>query len=184
MLLVLNLPLVGLWVKLLQIPRPYLYAGILVFAALGAYAANFTVFDIGILAVLGVLGFFMRRQGFPVAPLVIGAILGPMAEEQLRKAMQIGLGNPAYLVHSTFSIVVYVILFVIVVLALWLKRRRARFETAVAQGVDAAASTSTIRTLDLDIEATEAHPEPERGILSTRNVRTVSDGEPEKPPRS
>ena len=190
MRLVLNLPLVGVWVKLLQIPRPYLYAGILVFAALGAYAANFTVFDIGILAILGVLGFFMRRQGFPVAPLVVGAILGPMAEEQLRKAMQIGLGNPAYLVHSTFSIVVYSILIVIVVLALWLKSRRARFERVVAEAA-ATASTATIRTLDLDIEATEPHPEPERGILATRTVTTVDPDKPadasqkrNKPPRS
>ncbi|WP_094770283.1 tripartite tricarboxylate transporter permease [Microbacterium gorillae] len=174
MLLVLNLPLVGMWVKLLQIPRPYLYAGILVFAGLGAYAANFTVFDIAIIAVFGVLGFFMRRQGFPVSPMVVGAILGPMAEEQLRKSMQIGMGNPAYLVHSGFAITVYVLLIVVVILALWLRRRRARYEATV-EAFDDTYTTSTIRTVDLEIESEEEHPEPERGRLSTTGVSTVRE---------
>ncbi|MGC5077204.1 tripartite tricarboxylate transporter permease [Agrococcus sp. DT81.2] len=163
LLLVLNLPLVGMWVKLLQIPRPYLYAGILVFAGLGAYAANFTVFDIGVLLVLGVLGFFMRRLGFPIAPLVVGAILGPMAEEQLRKAMQIGQGDPSYLVQSPFSIVAYVAMALIIALALWLKRRRARFEASLP-----AADTVAIATLDEEIESHEPHPELDRGRLSTQ----------------
>ncbi len=145
-LIILNLPLVGMWAKVLQIPRPYLYAGILVFAGLGAYAANFTVFDIGVLLLLGVIGFFMRRHGYPVSPMVVGAILGPMAEEQLRKAMAISQGDPLYLVHSPVSIVIYSVMVVIIVLGVWLKRRRARFEQALAE-VD----TATIRTVDEEI---------------------------------
>ena len=175
LLLVLNLPLVGMWVKLLQIPRPYLYAGILVFAGLGAYAANFTVFDIGVIAAFGVLGFFMRRLGFPVAPMVVGAILGPMAEEQLRKAMQIGLGDPAYLVHSPFATTVYVLMAVILILSLWLKRRRARFEASV-EVVDDRSTTTTIRAVDLEIESHEPHPEPDLGRLSTTNVSVPRSG--------
>ncbi|WP_402841752.1 tripartite tricarboxylate transporter permease [Microbacterium sp. GXS0129] len=171
LLLVLNLPLVGMWVKLLQIPRPYLYAGILVFAGLGAYAANFTVFDIGVIAVFGVLGFFMRRLGFPVSPMVVGAILGPMAEDELRTSMQIGLGNPAYLVHTPFAVTVYVVMIAIIVLALWLRRRRARYERTVEAG-DATSTTATIRTVDLEIESHEPHPEPDRGRLSTSTIRT------------
>jgi putative tricarboxylic transport membrane protein len=93
MLLILNLPLAPLWAKLLQIPRPYLYAGILTFGALGGYAANGSGTDLLILFTLGVIGFTMRRFGFPVAPLVIGSILGPMAEEQFRRARAIGGGS-------------------------------------------------------------------------------------------
>lgn len=171
MLLVLNLPLVGLWVKLLQIPRPYLYAGILTFAGLGAYAANFTTFDVIVLLVLGVMGFFMRRQGFPVSPLVVGAILGPMAEERLRQAMQLGVGDPAYLVHSPFAIVAYVLAVVIIGLSLWLRRRSARFEATLAAETEAA-STESIATLDETIESHEPHPQVERGALSTTSIPT------------
>ena len=74
MLLVLNLPLAGLWAKLFLIPRPYLYAGILMFASLGAYAANGSPFDLWLLLVLGALGFAMRRYGLPVVPLIVGFV--------------------------------------------------------------------------------------------------------------
>ncbi len=93
MLLVLNLPLAPLWARLLRIPRPYLYAGIVLFGALGGFAANGSGTDLLILFTLGLVGFVMRRFGFPVAPLVIGAILGPMAEEQFRRALAISQGD-------------------------------------------------------------------------------------------
>ena len=79
MLLVLNLPLVGLWVRLLTIPQPQLYAGILVFATLGTYSLNNSLVDLATLYVIGLVGFLMRRFDFPVAPAVIGLILGPVA---------------------------------------------------------------------------------------------------------
>jgi putative tricarboxylic transport membrane protein len=94
MLLVLNLPLVGLWVRLLAIPQPWLYAGILVFAAMGTVAAKPSVVEVGMLFVFGFLGLLMRRWDYPVAPMVVGLILGPMAEAQLRRAMQMTLGDP------------------------------------------------------------------------------------------
>ena len=87
MLLVLNLPLVGLWVRLLSIPRPHLHAGILVLASVGAYSVNRSVFDVGLLYAIGVAGFVMRTWEIPLAPAVIGLILGPMAEQQLRRAL-------------------------------------------------------------------------------------------------
>lgn len=150
-LIVLNLPLVGIWVKLLQIPRPYLYAGILVFAGLGAYATNFTVFDIAVLFVLGVVGFFLRRLGFPIAPLVIGAILGPMAEEQLRKAMQLGNSDLAYLVQSPFSMVAYGSIAVFIGLAMWLNYRRKRYE-ALLEAETAASETAVMAAIDAEAE--------------------------------
>lgn len=108
MLLVLNLPLVGVWVKLLKIPRPYLYAGILMFASLGSYAVNADPFDLVLLLVIGLLGFAMRRFGWPVAPAVIGLILGPVAETNLRRALAISDGDLSVLVSSPFSVVVLV----------------------------------------------------------------------------
>ena len=81
LLLVINLPLAPAWARLLQIPRPYLYAGIVFFATLGAYSVNLQAFDLAILLVLGLLGFMMRRFGLPVLPLVLGVILGPAPGE-------------------------------------------------------------------------------------------------------
>jgi putative tricarboxylic transport membrane protein len=93
LLLVLNLPLIGLWVKVLAIPKPLLYGGILVFATLGAYSLHQSVVDLVTLCVFGLLGFVMRRWGFPVAPAVIGLILGPLAETQFRRALSISQGD-------------------------------------------------------------------------------------------
>jgi putative tricarboxylic transport membrane protein len=105
-LLLLNLPLAPVWAKLLRIPRSYLYAGILFFASLGAYAANANTFDLFLLLVIGALGFMMRRYGLPLLPAIIGVILGPFAEVELRRALQISNGDPSGLIEP-FSIVVY-----------------------------------------------------------------------------
>jgi len=100
LLLILNLPLIGLWVRVLRIPQPLLYAGILVFATLGAYSLHQSVVDLATLYVFGLLGFLMRRFGFPVAPAVIGLILGPLAESQFRRALAISQGDPSvFLTH-------------------------------------------------------------------------------------
>src|SRR6187431_2095070 len=103
MLLVLNLPLVGLWVRLLAIPQPWLYAGILVFATMGTIAAKPSVVELSMLVLFGLLGFLMRRYDFPIAPVVVGLILGPIAESQLRRALSISLGDPLALVQSPIS---------------------------------------------------------------------------------
>jgi len=97
MLLVLNLPLAGVWVRLLAIPRPMLYAGILVLAGLGTYGLNNSLVDLVVLYLLGALGFVMRRFDIPVAPAVVGVILGPIAEQHFRRALQIAQGD-----YSTF----------------------------------------------------------------------------------
>jgi putative tricarboxylic transport membrane protein len=93
MLLALNLPLVRLWVKLLEIPQPLLYSGILVFATLGVYSVANSVTDLLLMYVLGVAGFFMRRHDVPVGPLLLGLILMPAAEVQFRRALQIAQGD-------------------------------------------------------------------------------------------
>jgi putative tricarboxylic transport membrane protein len=103
MLLVLNLPLVGLWVKLLAIPQAWLYAGILVFASMGTLAANPSVVELTMLVVFGITGYLMRCWDYPVAPMIVGLILGPMAESQFRRALQVSLGDYLVFFKHPFS---------------------------------------------------------------------------------
>jgi putative tricarboxylic transport membrane protein len=116
-LLLLNLPLAPLWARLLRIPRSYLYAGILFFSSLGAYAANASPFDLFLLLIIGGLGFMMRRFGLPMLPAIIGVILGPFAEEELRQALQISNGDLGALV-TPISVVVFVIVALILLFPL------------------------------------------------------------------
>jgi putative tricarboxylic transport membrane protein len=128
MLLVLNLPLAGLWVRLLLVPQPYLYAGILIFATLGVYSLNQSIFDLGILWVIGIMGYGMRRFDFPVAPTIVGLILGPLAEQQFRRAMAISQGDYFVFFTQPISATMMAIaaLVLIVPAALALRRRFAR----------------------------------------------------------
>ncbi|WP_439497581.1 tripartite tricarboxylate transporter permease [Bosea sp. (in: a-proteobacteria)] len=103
MLVILNLPLIGLWVRLLAIPQPWLYAGIIVFATMGTLAVNPSPVELAMLFAFGYLGYLMRRYDYPVAPMVVGLILGPMAEAQLRRALQISLGDPMILLENPIS---------------------------------------------------------------------------------
>ncbi|OXM72857.1 MULTISPECIES: tripartite tricarboxylate transporter permease [Amycolatopsis] len=124
LLLLINLPMAPVWAKLLRIPRPYLYAGILFFASVGAYAVSGSVIDLILLYVIGVIGFAMRRFGLPVLPAIIGVILGPAAEQQMRRALQISDGDLTGLVNSPLAIAVYVL--VAVLLAWPLARKLVR----------------------------------------------------------
>jgi putative tricarboxylic transport membrane protein len=128
MLLILNLPLVGLWVKLLRIPKAPLYAGILIFATVGVYGMRQSAFDLVLLYLIGLLGVVMRRYGFPTAPVVVGMILGPLAEAQMRNALSIGEGHWSVFVQRPMSLflllVVAAVLLLPRLLAL-LKQRRA-----------------------------------------------------------
>jgi hypothetical protein len=109
MLLALNLPLIRVWVKVLEIPRPVLYAGILVFATLGIYSVSGTVTDILIAYAIGILGFFMRQLDFPIAPTILGAILGPQLENQFRRALSVGNGDLTVFVTRPLSLVILLV---------------------------------------------------------------------------
>lgn len=109
MLVVLNLPLVGLWVRILKIPQPQLYAGILVFATIGTYGISNSVVDLILLYVIGTIGMLMRRFDFPVAPVVIGMILGPMAEQALRQALTISQGDWSVFVTRPGSLLILLV---------------------------------------------------------------------------
>ena len=93
MLLLLNLPLIRVWVKILAIPRALLYSAILVFATLGVYSLANSLIDVLIMYLIGVVGFFMRRYDFPVGPMILGVILGPLLEAHFRRALQISQGD-------------------------------------------------------------------------------------------
>ncbi|HWP17661.1 MAG TPA: tripartite tricarboxylate transporter permease [Burkholderiaceae bacterium] len=132
MLLVLNLPLVGWWVKLLKIPRPLLYAGILVFATLGVYAMRQSAFDLVLLYAVGLLGLAMRRFDFPTAPVIVGMILGPMAEAQMRNALSIGEGRWTVFVERPLAATILAVCVAVLVLPRLLRWRAARAVQAAA----------------------------------------------------
>jgi putative tricarboxylic transport membrane protein len=126
MLLILNLPLAGVWVRLLFIPRPYLYAGILTFSLVGIWGVSNSVVDLVMMFGVGVLGYIMRVYDFPIAPVLIGLILGPMAEVQLRRALAISQGDPSVLVSTPLSAVLMGLAFMIVVVPAVLQWHRTR----------------------------------------------------------
>src|SRR6185503_13706991 len=103
MLLILNLPLAPLWARLLRIPPPLLYASIVLFATVGSYSLNNSVFDVALVYGIGVVGFLMRRADIPVAPAILGVILGPIAEQQLRRALAISEGDVSVLFTRPLS---------------------------------------------------------------------------------
>ncbi len=115
LLLILNLPLVRLWVQLLKVPRPYLFAGIVTFALLGSYALNTSTFDVQVAIAIGIVGFLFRRYAMPITPLILGLILGPNLELQFRRALQISAGDYGTLVASPLSKVIYLALFIVII---------------------------------------------------------------------
>jgi len=114
LLLIINLPLVGIWAKLLNIPSHYLYGGIVTFAMVGAYVLNNNSFDLWAAVIIGIIGLLFRKFGYPITPLILGVILGPMAEQQFRRALQGAAGDPSILVSTPFTIVVYTLLALVI----------------------------------------------------------------------
>jgi putative tricarboxylic transport membrane protein len=93
MLLVLNLPLAGVWARVMLVPRPLLFGGVFVLASLGAYSLNRSLLDLGLLYAVGAFGCVMRVHDFPLVPAVLGLVLGPLSEQQFRRALAISEGD-------------------------------------------------------------------------------------------
>jgi len=103
MLLVLNIPLIGIWVRLLQIPYHLLYPAILVFLCVGVYSVSFSVFDVWMVIMFGALGYAMRYFDLPTAPMLLGFILGPMLEDYFRRSMIVARGDLSVFVTRPIS---------------------------------------------------------------------------------
>ena len=109
LLLVLNLPLIKVWVRLLHVPTPLLFGAVLAFSTLGVYTLNNNIFDVAIVCVLGILGFFMRRYGLPLAPTILAVVLGPLLEQHFRRAMAIADGDPTVFLTRPLSAAILVL---------------------------------------------------------------------------
>ncbi len=104
-LLILNLPLIGIWVKILQVPYGLLSGIILAFMVLGAYSVSNSAFDVAVMTVFGLIGYLLRKMDFPLAPIVLTLILGPLMERSLRQALEISQGSPAIFLKSPIAVV-------------------------------------------------------------------------------
>ena len=105
MLLVINLPLIGLWVSMLKIPYRLLFPAIVLFCCIGTYAINNSVFDVWVMLLFGVLGVFFYKVGAEPAPFILGFVLGPLMEENFRRAMYLSRGNPMTFIERPISAV-------------------------------------------------------------------------------
>jgi putative tricarboxylic transport membrane protein len=130
MLVVLNLPMIGMWVKLLTVPYRLLYPAILLFCAIGVYTVNNTDMDVSMTAFFGFLGVLFMKLGCEPAPLLLGFVLGPMMEENLRRAMLLSRGDPSVFLTRPISagmLIAAVLLIVIIALPNIRKKREEAF---------------------------------------------------------
>ena len=104
MLLIINIPLVGVFTRMLRTPNWLLVPAILAVSAVGVYSVHATTFDLVLMSVFGVVGYLLRKQGVPMAPLILGFVLGDMMEQNLRRALSITNGELGILYESTISI--------------------------------------------------------------------------------
>jgi len=131
MLIVLNLPMIGVWVKLLTIPYRYLYPAILVFCCIGVYSVNNTSFDIYLTAIFGVLGYIFVKLECEPAPLLLGFVLGPMMEENFRRALLLSRGDYTVFLTRPLScglLIASALLVLIVALPAFKKTREEAFK--------------------------------------------------------
>ena len=126
MLLILNLPLVGLWIKMISVPYHFLYPAILAFCSIGVFSLTNSVFEIYMLAAFGLLGFVMRKLDCEPAPLLLGFILGPMLEENLRRTLLISHGDPTVFMTRPLSAVllVFAVLLLLAMVAPTIRAKR------------------------------------------------------------
>jgi putative tricarboxylic transport membrane protein len=124
MLVLLNVPLIGIWVKLLTIPYRYLYPSALFFVCIGVYAANNDMFQVGETLVIGVLGYVLLRLGFHPAPILLGFVLGPRFEENFRRAMLISRGDLAVFIERPISAAFILLCVVLIASQIYFRFRR------------------------------------------------------------
>lgn len=128
LLVMLNLPLIGLWVRMLQIPYRILFPAIIAFSTIGCYSLGQNAFDVFAIALFGLLGYVLIRVGCEPVPLLLGFVLGPLLEENLRRAMTISRGDPTVFVTRPLSLTLLLIAVAILIVAVLPAIRRRRDE--------------------------------------------------------
>ncbi|MBM42504.1 MAG: tripartite tricarboxylate transporter TctA [Acidobacteria bacterium] len=126
LLLLLNLPLIRLWVRLLEVPPALLYAAVLALATVGVYTLNSSLFDVGVVYALGLLAVVLRHQEIPLAPVVLGAVLGPLLEQYTRRALAIADGDPTVFLTRPLSAALLGLALALVVLPPLVRATRTR----------------------------------------------------------
>lgn len=126
MLLVLNLPLIGLWVRILKVPYPILFPLILLFCLVGSYSLNNSIVEVLIMILFGIIGYFFKKFEYEPAPLVLALVLGPMLEAALRRSLLLSAGDPTIFLTRPISAVLMIISFCLLVFPLipWLRKKR------------------------------------------------------------
>lgn len=129
MLLVLNIPLIGLWVKILRVPYAVLFPLILLFCLIGAYSINNNIADVYVMNIFGVIGYFFRKFRYEPAPLVLALVLGPMMENSLRQSLLLAGGSPFIFLNRPISFVIIITAFFLLVFPLlpWFRKKRPAF---------------------------------------------------------
>jgi putative tricarboxylic transport membrane protein len=132
MLLVLNLPLIGLWVKILKIPYRLLFPLILLFCLVGAYSLNNNTAEVAMMVIFGVLGYFLRKSKYPLAPAILALVLGPMLEKALRQSLLMSVGSGWIFVTRPISLVTLLISFALLASSLlpWMRRKQEKIREA------------------------------------------------------
>jgi len=127
MLLILNLPLIGLWVKILKVPYPILFPLILLFCLIGAYSLNNSIVEVLIMVIFGLIGYLFKKFEYEAAPLILALVLGPMLETALRRSLLLSAGDPMIFLTRPISAVLMLISFFLLAYPLvpWLRKKRA-----------------------------------------------------------
>jgi TctA family transporter len=126
MLLIINLPLIGLWVRILDIPYRFLFPAIVLFCCIGAYAVSYSAFDVMLTAFFGLLGYLLKKLGFEPMPLVLAFVLGAPMEENLRRAMLLSRGDPMVFFDHPMAVVFLIATLGLLIMGLMPRFARAR----------------------------------------------------------
>ena len=130
MLLVLNIPLIGIWVKLLTIPYRWIYPIVLFLISVGVYSTNNNLTDVGVVTLFGVLGYLAARLGYEPAPIILGLVLGPLMEQNFRRALKISHGDLSVFIYrpisASFLLIIVLLLTAVLVINLRKKRLKKR----------------------------------------------------------
>ena len=134
MLLILNLPMIGMWVQLLKLPYNILFPLIILFTIIGVYCSSNNVFDVYVMIAFGIIGYFMRTLGYEPAPLVLAFVLGPMMENNLRKSLILSQGDLWTFVQRPISAVCLAFALVLLIAPLLPSLRKKRELVALDEG--------------------------------------------------